>query len=568
MRFFLSFICAFCLIGCTFSDRSSHIKIDRITNLGPTYEVVILPHHGITGKNIDAFYSDLQKTFIRFDRIIIISPDHFGLEKNPIGSLPSRLKKLCYLWACIQGEGVVPYASGSDIGRVFDASGSTHEHGLGEHIVRIARYFPDAVTSPILLRRTLSPWIQEQNLAKALSEIQEKRVLVIASVDFSHHVREEFATLHDTVSIDTLRFGTREDFSKIEVDCRNCLAVAKLIAEKKWKGDFALSLRTSVDTITGSWADINNTSHIFGSFIPKKEVVSGEISSASWSSTGVFLFAWDTHWARWFPYYEKKVEWYSGRVARVLYQQYDIANDLKTKYHRIFSGFDEVIVNFESGLASDSECPRTSKSTQMWTDPKYLPWFRDLGITLANIANNHSHDCGKKIFESSFPTFLSGGIMSFWYDRVALRTIRGNTYAFLAIETIESSPDIETESKRIASLTASGYLVIANIHSWVEYATGHTERQTKIAHDFIDAGARLVIGHHPHVVEDMEVYKWIPIYYSLGNFLFDQPFPETLRWLLVGCEISRSHTDCHEVSVYRNPKDFSLSFSSGSSISE
>jgi hypothetical protein len=56
---------------------------------------------------------------------------------------------------------------------------------------------------------------------------------VIASVDFSHHVREEFAVLHDRVSIDTLRFGAIEDFPKIEVDCRNCLAVAKILAEKK-----------------------------------------------------------------------------------------------------------------------------------------------------------------------------------------------------------------------------------------------------------------------------------------------------------------------------------------------
>lgn len=568
MRILLYLICGFFLAWCSSSHPSTRREIDATEELHPIYEVVILPHHGITGKNIDAFYADLQKKYRRFDRIVIISPDHFGLEKNPVGSLPKSLSKLCYLSVCIQGEGIDPYASESEVGRIFDATGSTREHGLGEHILRIARYFPEASTSPLLLRRNLFPGIQEQNIEKILSEIPEKRVLVIASVDFSHHVREEFAILHDRVSIDTLRFGAIEDFPKIEVDCRNCLAVAKILAEKKWNNDFDLSLRTSVDSISGSWAGIDNTSHIFGSFVPKKETISGEISSLSGSSVGVFLFAWDSHWARGFPYYEKRAEWYSWRVARILYQSYDTANDLKTKYHRIFSGFDDVIVNFESGLASDAECPRTSKSTQMWTDPKYLPWFRDLGITLANVANNHSHDCGKKVFESSFSTFLSGGITSFWYDRVALRTIRGDTYAFFAIDTIESRPDIEAESKRIKDLTASGYIVIANIHFWTEYATGHSERQAKIAHDFIDAGARLIIGHHPHVVQDIEIYKWVPIYYSLGNFLFDQPFSETLRWLLVGCEVSRSRTDCHEVSVYRNPKDFSLSFSSGSTLLE
>lgn len=81
-----------------------------------------------------------------------------------------------------------------------------------------------------------------------------------------------------------------------------------------------------------------------------------------------------------------------------------------------------------------------------------------------------------------------------------------------------------------------------------------------MAHDFVDAGARLIIGHHPHVVQDSEIYKGIPIYYSLGNFLFDQPFPETLRGLLVECEISKSTTLCQSVDIFRDAKSYTLHF--------
>lgn len=135
-----------------------------------------------------------------------------------------------------------------------------------------------------------------------------------------------------------------------------------------------------------------------------------------------------------------------------------------TKYHRLFSGYDEVVVNLESGIASDADCPRTSKSTQMWTDPKYLPWLHSFGITMANIANNHSHDCGKDRFDQSSTAFASGGIIDFGYDRVAFREIRGNRFAFIGVDTIERSLDETGTIDRIRSLTASGYLVVVNVH--------------------------------------------------------------------------------------------------------
>lgn len=548
------------LSTCQQISAPPHNALIQLQELPPAYEVVILPHHGITGKNIDRFYENLRDEYGSFDRIVIISPDHFWLEKNPVGSLPVGLEQFCYLNVCIPWEGIAPYDRESEIGRIFDASGVTREHGLGEHILRIARYFPGVRTTPILLRRTLAPGVHEQNIADIIAWISERRVLVIASVDFSHHVREDIAKFHDTQTVDTLRFGLVQDFSKSEVDCRNCLAVAKLIAMKHGKDDFRFSLRTSVDEISWTSSDSENTSHVFGKFVSKHKGEDWVFQGNQRSSTGVFLFAGDSHWARGFPYYENKITWYRERITSIFYQQYNPTNNLHTKYHRIFSGFDEVIVNFESWLANDANCPRTSKSTQMWTDPKNISWFHDIGVTLASVANNHSHDCWKNIFDASFEKFLSGWVTAFWYENVAYRTIRGNTYVFLGLDFIESRPDIAVESKRIAALTASGYIVIANLHWWIEYATGHTEGQKKVAHDFIDAWARLVIWHHPHVVEDREIYKGVPIYYSLGNFLFDQPFPETSRWLLVGCEVSPVSTYCRETSIYRDPKTYALSF--------
>ncbi len=86
---------------------------------------------------------------------------------------------------------------------------------------------------------------------------------MIASVDFSHHVREPFAELHDKKSIATLSWGTRKDFSNLEVDCRNCLFIAQKVAREVGKPYFSVWDRTSVDSITHHASDTQNTSHVF-----------------------------------------------------------------------------------------------------------------------------------------------------------------------------------------------------------------------------------------------------------------------------------------------------------------
>ena len=66
-------------------------------------------------------------------------------------------------------------------------------------------------------------------------------------------------------------------------------------------------------------------------------------------------------------------------------------------------------------------------------------------------------------------------------------------------------------------------------HWGVEYSPASTDSMKSLAHQFIDAGADLVVGSHPHVIEPMEIYNGKRIYYSLGNFIFDQYFNEDVR---------------------------------------
>ena len=73
-----------------------------------------------------------------------------------------------------------------------------------------------------------------------------------------------------------------------------------------------------------------------------------------------------------------------------------------------------------------------------------------------------------------------------------------------------------------------------HIHWGFEYDTKPSSRQREIAHKLVDSGADVVIGHHPHVVQPIEIYKGKAIFYSLGNFIFDQNTKETKRGFGVG----------------------------------
>ena len=380
------------------------------------FKIVIIPNDERMKGKIDEFYKKLQDQHESFDHIVFISPD---IQE----------------WSEIDLD-------------------KTTEKRVSENIKQISWFFPKSLVTPLILERKLTVWIAEKEIAHALAARTNKRILIIASVNFSKNVREEIAKLHDQKSIDTLNFGNFEDIDSLEVECRNCLATLKILALEKWKERFHLIDRTSVDILNWSDSDIENTSFIFWEFIDEKKREDVEKSESieisekdTASGSGVFLFMGDSHWARGFPYYEKKIERYKEKVTQIFYEKYDINNDLTSKYHRLLSWFDEVVVNLEAGIAEPGSCKKSWKTTQMWMDPDLFPWFRALGITMANIANNHSHDCGNKLFFENKDQFLSGWINPFWYDEIVFRKIRGNTFAFIGIDTIETKPDIEKIQK-------------------------------------------------------------------------------------------------------------------------
>ncbi|NTU99490.1 CapA family protein, partial [Candidatus Falkowbacteria bacterium] len=88
--------------------------------------------------------------------------------------------------------------------------------------------------------------------------------------------------------------------------------------------------------------------------------------------------------------------------------------------------------------------------------------------------------------------------------------------------------------------------VVVNIHWGVEYKHDFSKKQQTVGHALIDAGADAIIGHHPHVTQGIEVYNNKPIFYSLGNFIFDQYFSkDTQEGFAVGLFVGNGTTTAH-----------------------
>ena len=189
------------------------------------------------------------------------------------------------------------------------------------------------------------------------------------------------------------------------------------------------------------------------------------------------------------------------------------------------SSSDLVLANLESPLTS--EPPVQSSAYNLCTSSSRANLLASWGFDLLSIANNHQYDCGPEGPSATRSALESVGItpIGSGMDPVR-RVVNGLPLAFLAFDDVSSTLDVNSAIQEIRSERATGALVIVSVHWGMEYQGGVSDHQKSLAEQFVNAGAVLVWGHHPHVLQPVE---WIEtargkalILYSLGNTLFDQ----------------------------------------------
>ncbi len=217
---------------------------------------------------------------------------------------------------------------------------------------------------------------------------------------------------------------------------------------------------------------------------------------------------------------------------------------------------DIAFANLEGPIAAGGRNVGSQYSFRM--SPAVLPALKGAGFDVLSFANNHVGDWSREAFletltllNQSQIAYVGAGINKQEAFVPKIISTNGQRIGFLAFSDVgpnwlaakESTPGIAiAEEKTIteAVQAAAGQVdtLIVSFH-WGEEYKPRTLQQKKLAELAIDAGADVIIGHHPHVIQATETYKGKPIFYSLGNFIFDQSFSaETMRGAVVFLTIS------------------------------
>lgn len=244
-----------------------------------------------------------------------------------------------------------------------------------------------------------------------------------------------------------------------------------------------------------------------------------------------------------------------------------------------FKDADIVVVNFE-GPMSDRGTNVGSKYS-FRADPRAVETLKLLNVSVASLANNHMWDYGRDALMDTASILEANGILPVGAGKdyaaanaLKVREVNGIKIGFLSYTdlypaNLSAGPDspgvssfdleravAETKARKdpLSSAVATGEkadILVVLFHWGEEYQPHPTQEQKNIAHSLIDAGADMVVGHHPHVAQDIEEYNGKWIFYSLGNFIFDQYFStSTMQGLVVEAFIEEGRVK--EVKVWES----------------
>lgn len=206
---------------------------------------------------------------------------------------------------------------------------------------------------------------------------------------------------------------------------------------------------------------------------------------------------------------------------------------------------DVVFGNLECAITSRGT--KTPKTWNFRAPAKTLAAIQKGGFSVVNLANNHVWDYGRVGFEDTLAAlkkrnipYVGGGKdlaeaerpLVFDFDDFTLGLI-GFTSTFPQEAWAKKRKpgvnysDFDRLSEVVARAKKRVDVLVVSFHGGTELADDENDIQKAFAHVAVDAGADFVIGHHPHLLQPVEVYKDKPILYSIGNFLFVSPDPKT-----------------------------------------
>lgn len=479
--------------------------------------VGILPHHLIVKGKIATFFEGLKNQDIK--TIVLVGPNHFEQGSNKISISAAQWDTPYGL--VLPNSNLAKKLAKQDIAKI-DEEPFAGEHAISGLVPFIKKSLPNVKLVSVILKSATTP-DEAKDLAANIKKYSDDNTLVLASVDFSHYLPAQVADFHDEKSRATIENLDTTGVWNLEVDSQASLAVALHYALGTKFEQANILWQTNSSRFIGQ-LDTPGTSHQFYYF-SKGEKKNNQLVN--------FLFFGDIMLDR-------------NVGAKITKNGLpSLLDNLAGEEKRFFSGSDVVSANLEGPVTNNGEHYPPVASIDFAFSPAVVGELKKYNFNYFTIANNHLTDQGSQGVEETRVNLKTLGYnFSGCADAQvgdcsgAMMDINGVKVAMLGFSMVYNKFDLAEAQKIISDYKNKSDLVIVNIHWGVEYVHEYNTTQSINAHALADSGADVIIGHHPHVVQGLEIYKNKPIFYSLGNFIFDQYFSsDTQTGLSLGLSI-------------------------------
>ncbi len=214
------------------------------------------------------------------------------------------------------------------------------------------------------------------------------------------------------------------------------------------------------------------------------------------------------------------------------------------------SGADFVFGNFEGTVGDPHDCPKGGGPCLV-VEPGMLPLLKQAGFSALGVANNHSADLGAA-GRARTRAALAGAGLAVLGSEESPGFVRwgDDTVALLSLTLVagrdglaDTVPSPEVARRLRLARTLADWVVVS-VHWGAELADWVGPKQRAQAEWLVERGADLIVGHHPHVVQAPECVRGRPVFFSLGNHVFDQKYPATKQGLIADCRLGDNGLSC------------------------
>lgn len=477
---------------------------------------MIIPHFDFAENSRQKFLAGLLgKDEVK--KIVLFSVNHFDSSADFISS--KKPWSFTDQTVCVD-DNFVDELSADDLVDIND-NVFVGEHGISNVIDEIQENFDSAKITPVIVRPNMS----KDDLDYFISAINEKcpECYLVGSVDFSHYLPSSLAQIHDQTTLDAIASRDDKRILESETDSPEILYMLNWWAKEN-DLNFKLYENNNSGLAQNNY-DIETTSWVIG------EYTQGEAKFAQITS---FLFGGDIM---------------LDRMVNHVFKDKGFSEVFDNLGKKTFHGSDIKIANLEGPISETAIDDDISSNNLTFNfAPGSIDALKELKFNYLSLSNNHSQNAGIKGLQNTRDVLKEnliesiGSQTSFDQTNIARNDIGGIKISIIAVNilSVSSEDKLVKAAKQEKSL---GRFVIFFPHWGNEYSVTHSNAQQQLAHKMIDAGTDLIIGSHPHVIQDSEIYNNKLIVYSLGNFVFDQTFSaETQQGVLIGGTIEEDET--------------------------